>query len=56
MPGELVLMPRDRIVFEGSMTGFDQNYVIDRVERQISMAQGFTQSVHAKSSTADGSE
>jgi phage protein D len=56
MPGELVLMPRDRIVFEGSMTGFDQNYVIDRVERQISMAQGFTQSVHAKSSNADGSD
>ena len=54
MPGELALMPRDLIVFEGSGTGFDQRYVVDQVERQISMAHGFTQNLHATNASPAG--
>lgn len=52
MPGELSLAPRGAVRVEGTGTDFDQAYVIDRVERHISVAHGFSQTVHARTGSA----
>ncbi|MCW3477647.1 phage late control D family protein [Limobrevibacterium gyesilva] len=51
MPGDLALMPRMMLRLEGTGTAFDQDYWIDRVERQVSVAHGFTQSLRAKNAS-----
>ncbi|MDE2197913.1 MAG: hypothetical protein KGJ41_02735 [Rhodospirillales bacterium] len=48
MPGELTILPRMMVGLEGSGTGFDQLYWVDRVERRVSIAGGFRQIVRAK--------
>lgn len=48
MPGDLALMPRGMVRVEGTLTDFDQTYWIEAVERSLSMARGFTQSVRAR--------
>ena len=51
MPGDLFSAPRQAVRVEGTMTSFDQVYWIDRVERHLSVAHGFTQTVHARNSS-----
>jgi hypothetical protein len=51
MPGELGLAPRMMVRVEGTFTDFDQTYWIDRVERRLSLANGFTQTVHARNAS-----
>jgi hypothetical protein len=51
MPGELLLMPRGMLQVEGTNTDFDQSYWIDRVDRHLSMAHGFSQIVQARNSS-----
>jgi len=48
MPGELDIMPRQRILLAGTGTDFDQEYRVDRVERHVSTAHGFTQTMHMR--------
>lgn len=48
MPGELSLTPRQTIRLEATGTGFDQDYVIDEIDRHISVSHGFTQTIRAK--------
>ena len=54
MPGELTLFPRAMVRVEGTGTGFDQAYWIDRVERHFSLRDGFVQTVHARNATSPG--
>ena len=49
MPGELAIMPRGRLGLAATGTDFDRDYWVDRVERRVSVAHGFQQSVHATS-------
>lgn len=51
MPGELNLAPRMMMRIEGTGTDFDQSYWIDQVERRISVAYGFSQTLHAKNTS-----
>ena len=51
MPGDLFSAPRQAVRVEGTMTSFDQVYWIDRVERHLSVAHGFTQTLHARNSS-----
>lgn len=48
MPGELFLAPRQIISLEATHTGFDQDYVIDEINRHISVSHGFVQTLRAK--------
>lgn len=52
MPGELQLAPRGTLRVEATGTDFDQDYSIDRIERHISVAHGFHQTVHARNITS----
>ena len=52
MPGELDLSPRQGLTLAGTGTGFDQDYWIDRIERRLSPAHGFRQTVHARNGNA----
>ncbi len=52
MPGELPLAPRGTLRVEATGTDFDQDYSIDRIERHISVAHGFHQTVHARNITS----
>jgi phage protein D len=54
MPGELSLAPRSLVRLEGTGTDFDQDYWIDRVERRISVRDGFTQTVWARNTSRGG--
>lgn len=47
MPGELALLPRSKIQLTGTGTAFDQEYVIDEINRHISFDAGFTQMIRA---------
>jgi phage protein D len=51
MPGDLAIMPRQRLRLAATGTDFDQDYWVDRVERRISVAHGFQQSVQARNSS-----
>jgi hypothetical protein len=52
MPGELDLSARQGLTLAGTGTGFDQDYWIDRIERRVSGAHGFRQTVHARNGDA----
>ena len=52
MPGELSLVPGQRILLQGSGTAFDRTYAIDSVERRLDMSHGFTQSLRARNTDA----
>ncbi len=56
MPGELAMVPRMKMSLMATGTDFDRDYWIDRVDRRISMAHGFRQSVHACNSNDVGKE
>lgn len=45
MPGELDLTARVKVRMTGTGTSFDQDYYVEEVERRISVASGFEQSV-----------
>src|SRR5208283_1107417 len=51
VPGDLSLTPVGQLVVTGTGTEFDQAYYIDLVERRLSLNDGFTQRVRAKSSS-----
>jgi phage protein D len=51
VPGELSLTPIGKLIVSGTDTEFDQAYYIDVVERRLSLSDGFTQRVRAKSSS-----
>jgi phage protein D len=51
MPGELDLSPRTLVRIEGTGTDFDQTYRISDIERTLHTTTGFTQTLHARSST-----
>lgn len=55
MPGELSLNPRGIVAIEGTGTAFDQNYVIDTIDRRVSFGGGFVQHVRAKSASSAAS-
>ena len=48
MPGEVSISPRGRLTLAATGTDFDQDYWVDRVERRISVAHGFRQTVHGR--------
>lgn len=48
MPGDLTTCARDMVQLSGTGTGFDQSYYIDTLERQISLTQGFVQTLTLK--------
>ena len=48
MPGELDILPRQRILLLGTETDFDQEYRVDRVERHLSVSHGFMQTLHMR--------
>lgn len=50
-PGDLTTTPRNWVTLTGTKTDFDQSYLIERIERTISMQQGFIMSVWAKNSS-----
>ena len=45
MAGELDLTTRDRLRVSGTGTGWDGTYTIDRIERQMSLVNGFVQHI-----------
>ncbi len=49
MPGELTMRPRLPLALSGTGTGFDGNYEIAEVTRQLGERSGFVQTVRAKS-------
>jgi phage protein D len=49
MPGELAIMPRSRVLLTGTGSDFDQSYEVDHVDRRLSMAHGFSQTVRMRS-------
>jgi phage protein D len=51
VPGDLSLTPNGQLVVTATGTEFDQTYYIDLVERRLSLNDGFTQRVRAKSSS-----
>lgn len=51
MPGDLAIAPRGRVRLAGTGTDFDQDYRVDRVERRVSVAHGFRQSVQARNAS-----
>lgn len=52
MPGELRLAPRSQVHLVGTGTAFDSVYRIDEVERRLSPACGFTQTVRARAASS----
>ncbi len=48
MPGELTLAAGQRILLQGSGTGFDRIYSVDSIERRLDMSHGFTQWLRAR--------
>ena len=52
MPGDLTIEPRGRLQLSATGTDFDQDYWVDRVERRISVAHGFRQTVRARNTSA----
>ena len=48
MPGDLAISPRAKLSLAATGTDFDQDYWVDRVERRVSVAHGFRQTVHAR--------
>ena len=55
LPGDTVLTPQTPLSLEGTASGFDQSYLIDRIDRRFSFEGGFTMTVHAKNvSPSDG--
>lgn len=48
MPGDLTLMPRDRLIVSGMGSTWDGNYRIDSLDREMTLGGGFTQSLTAK--------
>lgn len=55
MPGDLEIMPRARIALDGTGTDFDQVYMVDHVDRYLSMAHGFSQTVRMTNVDASNS-
>jgi hypothetical protein len=51
MPGDLSLTPRHMVQLAGTGTDFDQIYFIDRIDRHLSMPQGFVQRIRAKNTS-----
>ncbi|MDR3718393.1 MAG: hypothetical protein P4K98_06295 [Bryobacteraceae bacterium] len=47
MPGELSLLPRRKVLLQGTGTAFDGEYLIDSVDRRLDSDRGFSQRVHA---------
>ncbi len=54
MPGELGIMPRSQVMVAGTGTDFDRTYVVDHVDRHLSMANGFSQSVRMRNADEAG--
>ncbi len=54
MPGELDIRPRGLVSLTGTGTDFDQQYRVDRVERRISVAHGFSQTVRMRNASEAG--
>ena len=54
MPGDLTLTPRDRLVVAGLGSGWDGNFRIDTLDREMTLEGGFTQSLVAKMEVNDG--
>jgi len=52
MPGELAMTPRMAVRVQSGLSGFDQEYWIDEVERTLHVARGFTQVVRARNASA----
>lgn len=48
MPGDLTTSARNMVNLSGTKTAFDQLYYIDTLEREISLAQGFIQTLTLK--------
>ena len=48
MPGDLVLSPRDRLLLTGVGTGWDGNYRVDSLDREMTLSGGFIQRFTAK--------
>lgn len=53
MPGDVLLAPRDSIRLSGTGTGWDQVYLVDRIEREMSFQGGFRQSFVCRSVVAE---
>lgn len=51
LPGELALTPRSLVQLSGTGTDFDQVYYVAEIERRLSVAGGFVQTVRAKNSS-----
>jgi phage protein D len=51
MPGDLTLSPRSILQLTGTATDFDQTYFVDRIDRRLSMQNGFVQRVRAKNTS-----
>ncbi len=47
LPGELVIRPNMQILLYGTNSNLDQNYVVDSVVRDIDVAHGFIETIHA---------
>ncbi|MDE8348941.1 MAG: hypothetical protein POG74_05575 [Acidocella sp.] len=47
IPGELSMMPGTAILLAGTGSSFDQMYVVDSIVREISVKDGFTQTIRA---------
>lgn len=47
MPGETTLMPQSLIELQGTNTSLDASYIIQKIERQIDVREGFIQSFEA---------
>jgi len=48
MPGDLSLAPGDALALSGTESGFDQIYVVDSIQRRLSVRHGFVQYVCAR--------
>lgn len=54
MAGELDLTTRDRLRVSGTGTGWDCIYTIDRIEREMSLANGFVQHIVGRADPDEG--
>ena len=52
LPGDLTLSPRDVILLQGTGTEFDQAYIVDQLDRSLSVQGGFTQRLRATNVSA----